>query len=626
MGVLGRFVEILIKQRSRLVPKLITDKRGFKRKVWVKPEEAAAAPKPDKHVDAPKQQTKAALEDDVSSRVKKVLGSIVEDVASGKGSHQYAKFRDLRNKLQKISEAAKVVGNDKLATHASEMMDKVKQIHETKGWSKKHALIQGMLQEKPTAPIKTPTKPKEKPTEKPKEEVNPTKEKKEKKQPVPKGALPPDEDGFQPEKEWTPPTPRATEKDADNILNEIEKKARKPAVKLPTEPENLKKRLDDMRVILKNNRKKLDWIASEALAGGEHMSVYYRAWQTRSGYTDLLSHYIDDYETYAFHTTSDDAKVHLKKMTMASMTAQDFGMDKTVYKERVQNFLDNEYPASLSFDFAFLSKQATYKSFEDDPESLRSGINGDYMPLNFGKGGVIKSRIRLSGTEQKLRGGHVPSCTLNHELTHMIIAHVIKQDRTHGIVDQCAHEPLNKKGIEKTQKLPDESFSDAIMLSSGKAFSFEKAMWQCVKDIKGEGKDKKFETHAKSWKLMEISGAGNIKDQYSFYTFFHKKNENAGLTEHVSTFVTAYKSIKNWEAGHFDAVDSSALLVKNKSLSKSKLITNSQKDVATRAMVEFKKGIKPLFDHLPNSAEMVDNVVEWLDHFTSDGFLASLIK
>jgi len=173
MGVLGRFVEILIKQRSQLVPKLITDKRGFKRKVWVKPEEAAAAPKPSKQVEVPQQQTKAALEDDVSSRVKKVLGSIVEDVASGKGSHQYAKFRDLRNKLQKISEAAKAAGNDKLSNHASEMLDKVKQIHETKGWNEKHALIQGMLQEKPTVPTKTPPKPKEKPTEKPKEEKKP---------------------------------------------------------------------------------------------------------------------------------------------------------------------------------------------------------------------------------------------------------------------------------------------------------------------------------------------------------------------------------------------------------------------------------------------------------------------
>jgi len=157
MGVLDRFIEILIKQRSQLVPKLITDKRGFKRKVWVKPEEAAAAPEPAKQVEVPQQQTKAALEDDVSSRVKKVLGSIVEDVASGKGSHQYAKFRDLRNKLQKISEAAKAAGNDKLSNHASEMLDKVKQIHETKGWNEKHALIQGMLQEKPTVPTKTPT-------------------------------------------------------------------------------------------------------------------------------------------------------------------------------------------------------------------------------------------------------------------------------------------------------------------------------------------------------------------------------------------------------------------------------------------------------------------------------------
>jgi len=166
--VLDRFIEILIKQRSQLVPKMITDKRGFKRKVWVKPEEAAAAPKPSKQVEVPQQQTKAALEDDVSSRVKKVLGSIVDDVASGKGSHQYAKFRDLRNKLQKISEVAKAAGNDKLANHASKMLDKVKQIHETKGWNEKHALIQDMLQEKPTVPAKTPPKPKEtKPTEKP---------------------------------------------------------------------------------------------------------------------------------------------------------------------------------------------------------------------------------------------------------------------------------------------------------------------------------------------------------------------------------------------------------------------------------------------------------------------------
>jgi len=152
------FIEEILKGRQGLIPKMITDKRGFKRKVWVRPQDVGEAPSsrdvgPTIELKSPK----AVLTDDVTKNVQKVLGSIVNDVNTGKGSHMYAKFRDLRTKLGKIVLTATASGHHELSDHASTMLDIVKKIHETKGWEDKNALIQDMLQT--SQPMKTPAAP-----------------------------------------------------------------------------------------------------------------------------------------------------------------------------------------------------------------------------------------------------------------------------------------------------------------------------------------------------------------------------------------------------------------------------------------------------------------------------------